>query len=240
MKISSITECGPHRKENEDAVNYGFFDTGDCYAVVCDGMGGVSGGKLASSICVQKTSEAIERGYRKRLTIKGAKNLLESAIWASNSAIEKKSTEDYGYRGMGTTIVAAAVIGNVAVIAHVGDSRAYLISQSGISQVTKDHSLVQTMIDCGKITQEEALTHPERNIITRAVGISNFVDVEFDIIDLNNTDSVLLCTDGLSGSLRENEIYEIIKTDSSIDKLVQKAIDNGSTDNVTALLIQGE
>ncbi len=240
MKISAVTECGPHREANEDAVNYGYFDTGDCYALVCDGMGGVSGGQLASSLCIEKTSNTIEKGYRKRLTVKGAKNLLESAIGASNAVIHNKANEGQGLRGMGTTIVGAIILGDIAVIAHVGDSRAYLINDN-VTQITKDHSLVQAMLDNGKITLEEAKTHPDRNIITRAVGVVSFVDVEFDIIDLKKNDKLLLCSDGLSGALTEEEIINTLaQTDFSVDALVKKAIDNGSNDNVTALLIQGE
>ncbi len=240
MKVSALTECGPHREANEDAVKFGCLEDDCCYGIVCDGMGGASGGQLASSMCVEKASSAIENGFRSKMTVKAVKNLLESAIIAANSQIFTKATNTYGLRGMGTTIVAAIVLENIAIIAHVGDSRAYLFSNGSISQITKDHSLVQVMIDNGKITPEEAAVHPDRNIITRAVGVSNFIDVEFDYVDITNGDKLLLCSDGLSGALNENDLKILLNTNSSVDILVKKAIDNGSSDNVTALLIQGE
>ncbi len=241
MKISALTDIGLGRDSNQDALKFNTFDTGDCYAIVCDGMGGVSGGQIASAICIERVANAVESSYRKNMSAKSAKNLLQSAITAANASIHDKSQNEQGLRGMGTTIVAVLVIGKIAVIAHVGDSRAYYIDEN-ISQVTKDHSLVQLMIDNKKITPEEAKTHPDRNIITRAVGVVNFVDVEFDIIDFNKGDKILLCSDGLSGSLENEEILNIIKkhTNSSVEELVKKAIENGSGDNITAVLIQGE
>ena len=198
MRISAKTDKGPHRETNQDAFLTGTFETGDSWAVVCDGMGGVSGGQVASKLCVEKVSEAIKRGYRSSMTVNTARNLLNSAICAANSAVFDEAQKNRELNGMGTTVVAAIVIKGVAVIAHVGDSRAYLLND-GISCVTKDHSLVQFMVDTGKITQEDAKTHPDRNIITRAVGILSFVDVDFEFIDIEDGNSILLCTDGLNG-----------------------------------------
>ena len=140
---------------------------------------------------------------------------------------------------MGTTVVAVIVLDGIAVIAHVGDSRAYHISNGTIKQITKDHSLIQLMLDSGKITHEEALTHPDKNIITRAVGVVNFVDVEFDIADINGGDKLVVCTDGLSGSVNESEMLDITNNyiDSSAEKLVEKALNNGSKDNVTVVVM---
>lgn len=246
MKISALTDIGLYRESNQDACDFGAFETGDSWAVVCDGMGGVSGGQVASQLCVEHVASAIKRNYRKSLTVKAAKNLLQSAITAANSIVFDKSQEDMSLKGMGTTIVAVIVIKNVAVVAHVGDSRAYFMDSSIIKQITKDHSLVQVMVDNGKITEEEALSHPDKNIITRAVGVINFVDVDFDIVDVKQGEALLLCTDGLSGSLTEKEMLNIVKehTDSSAEKLVEKAIENGSKDNITVVLMnagcQGE
>ena len=245
MKILAKTDIGPYRESNQDAFLAGTFETGDTWAVVCDGMGGVSGGQIASKICVEKTSEAIKRGYRNNMTVKTAQNLLNSAICAANSAVFDEAQKDRELSGMGTTVVAVLVIKGVAVIAHVGDSRAYLLDD-GISCVTKDHSLVQLMIDTGKITEDEAKKHPDRNIITRAVGILSFVDVEFDIVDVDDDKSLLLCTDGLNGCVEDGDIFEVIKEygDSSAEKLVEKAIASGGRDNITVVLlvadVQGE
>ena len=159
MKIFGKTDIGLVRENNQDAYSVGSFDDGNCWAVVCDGMGGVSGGQVASAICIEKVSEAIKRGYRAKMTVSSAKNLLTTAINAANSAVFKKSQEDFSVKGMGTTVVAVIVLGNLAVIAHVGDSRAYLLGDE-IKPITKDHSFVQLLIDTGKITEAEAAVHP--------------------------------------------------------------------------------
>ncbi len=239
MKILSLTDIGPSRDSNQDAFDFGYFEENNGYAVVCDGMGGVSGGQIASSICIERVSSAIQKGYRKNIGIKAAKNLLESSIGVANAVIHEKAQEDISLKGMGTTVVAALVNNSIAVIAHVGDSRAYIVNGENVTQITKDHSLVQLMIDNNKITPEQAKTHPDKNIITRAVGVVNFVDVEFDIVDLKEGDKLLLCTDGLSGSLTDEDISKIIEINGELaaEALVKKAILNGSTDNVTAVLM---
>ena len=242
MKITAITDIGTYRDSNQDLYDFGTFETGDCWAIVCDGMGGVSGGQVASQICVEHVASAIKKHYRKSLSVKAAKNLLQSAISAANSIIYDKAQADITLKGMGTTIVAVILIKNIAVIAHVGDSRAYLMDSSVIEQITKDHSLVQVMIDNGKITPEEAQTHPDKNIITRAVGVVNFVDVDFDVIDIDSGEKLLVCTDGLSGSVSEREMIDTVNNynDSSTEKLVKMAIENGSKDNITVLLMDAE
>ncbi len=245
MKIISKTHIGLKRETNQDAYDAGVFDSGDTWAVVCDGMGGVSGGQIASGICVEKVSEAIKRGYRDGMTVNSAKNLLISAVSAANSAVFEKSLNTPELKGMGTTIVAIIVLGDIAVIAHVGDSRAYLINEK-ITQLTKDHSFVQLLVDTGKITQEEARTHPDSNVITRAVGIENFVDAEIDIVDITTADKILICTDGLNGYVEDDIIFETVTRygDSSAEKLVETANMAGGHDNVTVVLlaadVQGE
>lgn len=245
MKIFGKTDIGLVRETNQDAFCFGSFDDKNCWAVVCDGMGGVSGGQVASSICIEKVSEAIKRGYRKKMSISSAKNLLTSAINAANSAVFKEAQENFELKGMGTTIVAVIVLDNIAVIAHIGDSRAYLINKE-IKPVTKDHSFVQLLIDTGKITEEEAKVHPDRNVITRAVGIEHVVDVEFDIIDINSNDTILLCSDGLNGYVEDEVIFKTVKKygDSSTEKLVETANNAGGRDNVTVVMlvedVQGE
>ncbi len=242
MKIFGKTDIGLVRETNQDAFSFGSFDDGNCWAVVCDGMGGVSGGQVASSTCVEKISEALKKGYRKNMSISSVKNLLTSAINAANSAVFKQSQENLALKGMGTTVVAVLVSGNIAVIAHVGDSRAYLVNDK-IQSITKDHSFVQLLIDTGKITEEEASVHPDKNIITRAVGIEHVVDVELDIVDISNDDKLLVCTDGLNGYVPDAEILKIVNEygDSSTEKLVKTANSAGGRDNVTVVILtQGE
>ena len=245
MKLFGKTDIGLVRETNQEAFSFGSFDDGNCWAVVCDGMGGVSGGQVASEICVEKVSEAIKRSYRKGITLSSAKNLLTTAINAANSAVFKEAQENIELKGMGTTVVAVLVLDSIAVVAHVGDSRAYLINDE-INQITKDHSFVQLLIDTGKITEEEAKVHPDRNVITRAVGIEHVVDVEIDIVDINDNDKLLICTDGLNGYGPDADILKIIKEygDSSTEKLVETANNAGGRDNVTVVIltadVQGE
>lgn len=241
MEIYGKTDIGLIRENNQDAYDFGCFDNGDCWAIVCDGMGGVSGGQVASAICVEKVSEALKRGYRNKMSVSSAKNLLTTAINAANSAVFKQSQENLEFKGMGTTVVAVLVLGNLCVIAHVGDSRAYILNDQ-IKQITKDHSFVQFLIDTGKINEEEAKVHPDRNIITRAVGIEHVVDVEIDIVDFNNNDKLLICTDGLNGYVPDADILNVVNEygDSSTEKLVETANNAGGRDNVTVVIVQGE
>ena len=245
MRIFGKTDIGLLRESNQDAFDFGYFDNGACWAVVCDGMGGVSGGQVASSICVEKVSEALKRSYRKGMTVSSAKNLLITSINAANSAVFKESQENLDLKGMGTTVVGVVVLGNVAIVAHVGDSRAYLLNTE-IKPITKDHSFVQLLIDTGKITEEEAAVHPDRNVITRAVGIEHIVDVEIDIVDVNDNDKLLICTDGLNGYVSDADILSTVNEygESSTEKLVETANNAGGRDNVTVVIIaegvQGE
>ena len=242
MNISALTDIGGYRETNQDKYDFGTFPSGDSWAVVCDGMGGVSGGQIASELCVERVASAIKRGYRENLSVKAARNLLQSAITTANTVVFEKAQAEPEYHGMGTTVVAVIVVKSIAIIAHVGDSRAYHIAGNIIKQITKDHSLVQLMIDNGKITPEEALTHPDKNIITRAVGVVNFVDVDFDVSDLKSGEKLLICTDGLSGSVNDEEMISITNeySNSSAEKLVEKALLNGSRDNVTVVVMSAE
>lgn len=238
MIISAKTDVGAFRDNNQDAFLCGSFINGDSWAIVCDGMGGVSGGQIASKLCIEKAAAVIKKGYRNRMSVKSAKNLLESAISAANAVVFEESLKDRELQGMGTTIVAAVIIGSIAVIAYVGDSRAYILNDT-VTRITTDHSLVQLMIDTGRITPEEAKTHPDRNIITRAVGIENFVDADIEIVDISPEDKLLLCTDGLTGVVEENDILSIVNEyhEVSAEKLIEKAIENGSRDNITAVIV---
>jgi protein phosphatase len=241
VKVYAKTDIGKKRETNQDAFDTGYFDDGTVWAVVCDGMGGVSGGQIASALCIDKVVNALKRSYRENMTVSNVRNMLVSSVNAANSYVFDESVKDRALKGMGTTIVAVVIVNGIAVIAHVGDSRAYLINDT-IKQITKDHSYVQLLVDNGKITPEEAETHPDKNIITRAIGIEGFVDVEVDMVDVNATDKILLCTDGLNGYVKDEDILKIIKKygDSSTEKLVETANRNGGHDNITVVLISGD
>ena len=241
MKVYAKTDIGKTRESNQDAFDTGYFNDGTVWAVVCDGMGGVSGGQVASSLCIDKTVNAIKRSYRENMTVNNVKNMLVSAINAANSYVFDESLKDRDLKGMGTTIVAVVIVNNIAVVAHVGDSRAYIINDT-IKQITKDHSFVQLLVDNGRITPEEAENHPDKNIITRAIGIEGFVDVDVDIVDIKDEDILLLCTDGLNGYVRDDDILKTVKEygDSSTEKLVETANLNGGHDNITVVLISSD
>lgn len=241
MNVYAKTDIGKTRETNQDAFDTGYFNDGTVWAVVCDGMGGVSGGQVASSLCIDKTVNAIKRSYRENMTVNNVKNMLVSAINAANSYVFDESLKDRELKGMGTTIVAVVIINNIAVVAHVGDSRAYIVNDT-IKQITKDHSYVQLLVDNGKITLEEAENHPDKNIITRAIGIEGFVDVDVDIVDIKEEDILLLCTDGLNGYVRDDDILKTVKEygDSSTEKLVETANLNGGHDNITVVLISSD
>lgn len=241
MKIQSFTDKGMVRDMNQDAYKTGLFREGGAWAVVCDGMGGVSGGQVASGICVNEVSARIEKGYHQGMSMKSVKNLLVSAITAANIKVYETAEENPEYLGMGTTVVALVVLNGFAAIAHVGDSRAYFISDD-IKQITKDHSVVQYLIDLGRITPEQAKTHPDRNVITRAVGVSSDVDVDVEIIPINQNEIVLICTDGLYEYVSCDEMFDVVKNkdyDEPAKVLLDMANNAGGKDNITVVTVEG-
>ncbi len=242
MRIIGNTDVGRTRIANEDAFKYGTFDDGTSWAVVCDGMGGVHGGKIASSTAINMVSQKIRKCYNPAMSISSIENLLLSSITTANCIVFDRGESDSELEGMGTTIVAAIIKNNEACIAHVGDSRAYLISDDSIKLVTKDHSLVQEMLDIGEITQSEFEHHPIKNIITRAIGVDEKIEIEFDIIEFNDSDSLILCSDGLSGQVDKDtmlKIYKETEFDSLADKYIEVANDNGGIDNITVVIMKG-
>ena len=241
MKIQAFTDTGRVRDMNQDAFKTGFFKEGGAWAVVCDGMGGVSGGQVASEICVNEVSSHIEKGYRKSMSMKSVKSLLVSAITASNIKVFETANENKEYFGMGTTVVAVVILNGFAAVAHVGDSRAYFINDD-IRQITRDHSVVQFLIDTGRITKEAAKTHPDRNVITRAVGVNPEVDIDVDIIPINEGEIILICSDGLYEYVSENEMLDMIKNpdeDEPAKKLLEMANEAGGKDNITVVTVEG-
>lgn len=242
MIITGKTDIGSVRSKNEDAFDYGVLPDGTSWAIVCDGMGGVHGGKIASTAAIEMVSEKIKKCYNPSMSVTSLENLLLSSITTANVNVFDRGIFDRSLKGMGTTIVAAVVKNAEACIAHVGDSRAYIIRDNTIRQVTKDHSLVQEMLDKGQITKEEYNNNPIKNIITRAMGVDEKVDIEFDYVSLDEGDTLILCTDGLSGPVSDSRILEIYKT-TDFDSLAQKYIDeannNGGSDNITVVIMKG-
>ncbi len=241
MKISAGTDVGMVRSNNQDSYAIGELP-GGAWAVVCDGMGGHAGGNVASEIAVEKISTCIKNNFRQGMSVASIRNVLESAIVTANADIYDKAQNDSKLGGMGTTAVVSVCLDNKCVVAHVGDSRCYHVTGNTITQITKDHSLVQEMIDAGLITSEEAENHPRKNIITRALG-GSFDDVEVDFNDLvlAEDDMLVLCTDGLTNHVSDSTILESISGDdihNFADRLISIANQNGGKDNITAVIMK--
>ena len=242
MLIKGNTDIGKIRQANEDGYDFGSFDDGTSWAVVCDGMGGVRGGQIASSLVTEMVSDKIRKCYNKLMPVYSFENIFLSTITTANVIVNDRSFTDTEFQGMGTTIVAAIVKDTQACIAHVGDSRVYKLNSKGITQLTKDHSLAQEMLDSGQITKEEFENYPKKNIITRALGIDEKVEIDFDFTDVTEGDLLLLCTDGLSGLLSDEEIYDIYSnTDFELlcDEYIKAANEKGGYDNITAVVMKG-
>ena len=242
MLIKGITDIGKVRSANEDSFDFGVFDDGTAWAVVCDGMGGVRGGQIASSLTTEMVSDKIRKCYNKLMPVYSFENIFLSTITTANVIVNDRSYTDTEFQGMGTTIVAAIVKDNQACIAHVGDSRVYKITSDGITQITKDHSLAQQMLDSGQITKEEFDNYPKKNIITRALGIEEKIEIDFDFTDVCEGEALLLCSDGLSGLLSEDEIFDIYKNNDIelvCDEYIKAANNKGGFDNVTVVVMKG-
>ena len=241
MKISAKTDKGIVRANNQDSYSTGELPGGAVLVIVCDGMGGAAGGNIASSVAGETITGAVNDCYRRGMKPQSIFNMLISAVNRANVCLLDMAEEDVSLNGMGTTCVAAIVEDGEAYIAHVGDSRVYVVSKGGaIRQVTHDHSFVQELLDLGRITPDEARTYPGKNIITRAVGIEKHLSVDVAEESLQQDDVLLLCTDGLTNFVSDEAIAEIITGfgDSEYaDKLVQLANENGGGDNITAVTI---
>ena len=243
IRVQGITDVGLVRKENQDA--YAVREemaSGHTVCVVCDGMGGAAGGKLASRIAVTTYLEELEKVLSASMDPGQLREASSYAVSLANRAIQAAAGESPEYSGMGTTLVSAVVYGGGAVITNVGDSRAYHIAGGEITRVTRDHSLVQSMVERGDITAEEARRHPNRNLITRALGPD--IDAECDgyICPLAAGEFLLLCSDGLVNTVTDQEMLsEILRGQGlvqSLIRLLQIAREHGAPDNVTAVLLE--
>lgn len=240
MNIKGKTDIGIKRHSNQDTFALKTLDDGSVLAVVCDGMGGANAGNVASKTATEVIVSFFERSYRRGLNSEGIMALLQSAILSANIEIYGKSQKDEELKGMGTTVVAAFVSSGLCVVSHVGDSRAYLVSDE-VVQLTRDHSVVQSLVESGKLTPEEARVHPRRNVITRALGIEPEVLVDSDEHIVKEGEVLLLCSDGLSNFVSTKEIKEIfgaVSFEEVTEALVEKANKNGGGDNITVVTVQ--
>ena len=239
MRVYSATDVGQKRKMNQDYVFVSKDPVGNLpnLFVVADGMGGHNAGDFASSHAVQILVDEI----RKDADFNPIK-VLRHAIETANMEILERAQQDEALKGMGTTMVVATIVGHYAYVANVGDSRLYLV-QGQIRQVTRDHSLVQEMVRMGELKPEEARNHPDKNIITRALGAERTVDIDFFDLKMEPDSTILMCSDGLSNMVEDSKIEEIIldKTEElprKGEELLEEANRNGGKDNIAVILVE--
>lgn len=236
-KSFSVTDIGKKRKLNQDFVYTSDEAVGNLpnVYIVADGMGGHNAGDYASKCTVQTMVREIKGCFEKSPI-----RILSKAICVANDRIRRKAREDESLYGMGTTVVAATCLGKYLQVANVGDSRLYIINDE-IRQVTRDHSLVEEMVRMGGIDREAAKHHPDKNIITRAIGARDTIEIDFFNEELKNGDIVLLCSDGLTNMLEDEEIGRILKGKGSLEeraeKLIEAANNNGGKDNIAVIII---
>ncbi|MFA6850853.1 MAG: Stp1/IreP family PP2C-type Ser/Thr phosphatase [Selenomonadaceae bacterium] len=231
LKAYEATNIGLVRKTNEDS----YITIVPNTYIVADGMGGHVAGEIASNILIKTAKDILSKD---NLVCDEA--LLEYVILAANKAILDKVTQNDTYKGMGTTATVFHKSGNRGIWAHVGDSRIYLLHDGDLQQITRDHSLVFDLVKNGTITKAEAKTHPQRNMLTRAVGVDKVLVVDKGSFDLAQDDIILLCTDGLTNMVSEAAIKEILLDKSVANKaacLIEKALDAGGKDNITVIAV---
>jgi serine/threonine protein phosphatase PrpC len=238
MKAASMTDQGRVRKTNED--NF-FADEALGLFIVADGMGGHAGGEVASRVAIATISDLMKAGS----TNGDADSLIRSAIDQANTAIRAQAEADPTLQGMGTTLVLAFCRGDAIHLAHLGDSRAYLIHDGSIQRLTEDHSLVTQMLKSGQLTAEEAPRFHLRNVVTRSLGNQKLTDPDLAVVEWNAGDYLLLCSDGLTNMVDESELRSLISAGGAdLERSCQDAIDranqNGGRDNITAVLAYHE
>ena len=243
MRACGKTDVGLRRHENQDtfAVEQG---KKLLIAVVCDGMGGAEGGQIASSVAVETFMKEMRALIRADMTAEQLRELASFCVAKANTAVYQRALQDPAYQGMGTTLVSAVAEEQYAIVCNIGDSRAYLIRGGEITRITHDHSVVQTLVENGNITAEEARTHPNRNLITRALGPEEHIECDVYDVTLGADERLLLCSDGLVVTATDEEMYEAVgrgdTPEESLEHLLELSKQRGAPDNVTAVLLYHE
>ncbi|MGI6065591.1 MAG: Stp1/IreP family PP2C-type Ser/Thr phosphatase [Bacillota bacterium] len=236
MQAEVITNIGLVRKKNEDAV---FSDLDRQIFIVADGMGGCAAGEVASAVAVETVSQVVLNNPGE-----SPGEILRNAVYQANNRIYEIARENPQYAGMGTTITVSWIVEDLIYLAHVGDSRAYLIRNGEITSLTKDHSLVGELMREGGLTEEQAMTHPQKNILTRALGCNPLVEVDVAEVSFHKGDYLLLCTDGMSNLVNSEDIVRIINSSDNIKESVRQllnlALERGGYDNITAILVANQ
>lgn len=240
MQTWGLTDVGNIRSENQDAYAIVPFSRDRVLMLVCDGMGGARAGNVASAMACDVFTAEVRRCQKTVQTAEQAAAMLRGALELANRAVYEQAALSEAFSGMGTTLVAAWLFRELAVILNVGDSRAYHFSASGVTLITRDHSMVEFMVQRGELTQEQAKFHPGKNIITRAVGTEPTVEADVYVCQLKRDDCVLLCSDGLSNEMADQEmLFEVAhgaRKSDCCQRLLQIAKNRGAPDNVTVAL----
>ena len=243
MRTWSVTDRGLVRSENQDACAV-LTPDGYTVAVVCDGMGGTQGGRMASAIAVETFTRELSRSLRPGMSAGQLEQAAGYAVALSNDAVREYGLAHPGFEHMGTTLVSAVVRDDLALVSNVGDSRAYHITREGIRQVSRDHSVVEDMVEKGDLTPGQARSHPRRNLITRALGPDPAVEADGFPLQWKPGDFLLLCSDGLVNTVTDQEImFEILhngQPEDCLQRLMAISKQRGAPDNVTAILLMND
>lgn len=239
MQIAYRTAIGKRRKDNEDSVGIFTNQQGVKLAIIADGIGGNQGGDVASEMAVTHIGHSFTATNAK--TIDETKNWLQKPISSENQDIRNRSEQYLDLKGMGTTVVLAVIFNQTVLIGNIGDSRGYLLRDHIFSQVTEDHSLVNELVKRGELSKQAARVHPKKNVITRSLGIEKAVQIDTHYLELTDNDMLLLCSDGLTDMLNDDQIQKVLENDSAVgqkcDQLIQLANDAGGLDNISVILI---
>ena len=233
MYSTVVSDVGTVRSNNQDSAF-----AGEHLIAICDGMGGHAGGDTASTIAIRSLAHIEQDNVDGDVQV--VSHMMATSVMAAHDAIVGKAKRERRLAGMGTTAVCALVRAGQAFLCHAGDSRAYLYRDGKLTQLTHDHSYVQELVDCGTITVEEAEHHPQKNIITKALGVDYRLEPEFTTVALQAGDVLLLCTDGLTNAVPMEQLEQLLRSGSFYDlpdALIRTANENGGPDNITALLV---
>ena len=242
MHTWGLTDPGCVRAQNQDSYQIEELDRNTKLCVVCDGMGGAKSGNIASTLAIDVFVQEVKRSWNASMTRTNLDQMLRGAVKLANFTVYDQAMQFEDFTGMGTTLAAVLVSGKQVSVVNVGDSRVYAITPSGISQISKDHSLVQMMVERGELTPELARTYPGKNFITRAIGTDTVVECDLFHTTLEKGDCLLLCSDGLSNMMDDQEIlFEVVhgvNKQQCCQRLLDIAKNRGAPDNVTSILIQ--
>lgn len=242
MQSWGLTDPGCVRSQNQDAFQIEQLDRNSILCVLCDGMGGARSGNVASTLATEVFVEEVRRVWSSGMDAEKLDQMLQGAVKLANFTVFDQAQQFEEFNGMGTTLVAVLIYGRSATVVNVGDSRAYRVNRDGIRRLTTDHSLVQMMVERGDLTPEQARTYPGKNYITRAIGTEPVVQCDVFHLDVERGDCLLLCSDGLSNIMDDQEIlFEVVhgvNKQYCCQRLLDIAKNRGAPDNVTSILVQ--